>query len=265
MGVIRGLFYEFHTERVVSRPGQPLATRTGIEVGPQISNEIALRDVRAGRDVYTLAREDAYRLAVQVVPGKPVKEIPHDPSKAAPTGRVDVYFQHYHPGGDHDKFGHVFFGQRGENYVPREFQVLIKRKRSFPQGIVGELYANGKFICYTLELAWFWNLNNKSCVPNGKYRGFIRNDHKDKWRIELTGVPGNREHVQIHIGNFPKDIKGCVLVGTSYAPDAVLNSVAAYEKLKEAYDHTHGTVSVEFDGILATPWGDYPGVRTNVA
>ncbi len=178
---------------------------------------------------------------------------------------MDVYFRHYHPGGDHDKFGHIFFGQRGERYVPKEFRVVIKRKHPFAEGIVGELYANGVFVCYTLELAWLWNQKNKSCVPRGKYAGFVRHDHKDKWRIELIGVPGNRQNVQIHIGNYPKDIQGCVLVGTSYTPDAVWNSTAAYEKLKNAYEHAHGPISVEFEGILATPWGDYPGVRSNLA
>src|SRR5208337_3817379 len=48
---------------------------------------------------------------------------------------------------------------------PKEFHVLIKRKYSFAEGIVGELYANGVFVCYTLELAWFWNEKNESCVP----------------------------------------------------------------------------------------------------
>jgi hypothetical protein len=255
--VIKRDFYEFHPGRVVSRAGQEIKVKEGIEIGPRISRENALREVRSGKDVYTLAREDAYRLAVQVGSGKP--------RKASPTGRVDVYFRHYHPGGDHDRFGHIFFGQRGEKYIPKGFQILIKRKHSFAEGIVGELYANGKFICYTLELAWLWNQKDKSCVPNGKYDSFIRHDHSDKWRIELTGVPGSREHVQIHIGNNPKDILGCVLVGTQYKPDAVLHSKAAYQKLKDAYQHAHGPVTVEFEGILATPWGDYPDVRSNVA
>jgi len=116
---MRGAFYEFHAERIVSRPGQPLETKAGIEIGPQITKESALHQVKTGKDVYTLADEDAYRLAVQVTPGKPVQEDPHQPRQASPTGRMDVYFRHYHPGGDHDEFGHIFFGQRGDKYVPR--------------------------------------------------------------------------------------------------------------------------------------------------
>lgn len=144
------------------------------------------------------------------------------------------------------------------NYLqPGEFKIVIDRKRSFASGIIGELFVNGSFLCYTLELAWLWNERDKSCVPPGRYRGFLRTDHADKWRIQVDGVP-NRQGIQIHIGNFPRDIQGCVLVGNSYSPDAVHDSVGAYEKLKAAYRHSPGPISVEFKGILATPWGDYP-------
>jgi hypothetical protein len=111
---VRGSFYEFHAERVISRPGQPLVSRTGIEIGPQVSRESAFRLVRAGKNVYTLVSQDAYQLAVQVCPGRPEHDDPHDPPQASPTGRIDVYFRHFHPGGDHDRFGHIFFGHRGE-------------------------------------------------------------------------------------------------------------------------------------------------------
>jgi hypothetical protein len=145
------------------------------------------------------------------------------------------------------------------------FQVVIRRKYSFPESMIGELHVNGAFLCYTLELAWMWNQKNKSCVPPGEYRAHLRFDHKDKWRIELLNVPGNRQNVQIHIGNYPRDVLGCVLVGTSYAADKVLNSTAAYEKLKAVYREQPGPISVKFEGILATPWGDYPGTKSNLA
>ena len=156
-------------------------------------------------------------------------------------------------------------GEISNYLLPKEFKVVIDRKHSFAAGTVGELFVNGSFVCYTLELAWLWNEKDKSCVPPGTYRGFIRADHKDKWRIQLEGVPGDRQGVQIHVGNFPRDIKGCVLVGNSYSPDAVHDSAAAYEKLKSAYRHAPGPISVEFKGILATPWGDYPRARGMIA
>jgi hypothetical protein len=117
MIAVRGFFYEFHFERVVSRPGQPLETRVGLEIGPQITRESALSRVRSGGNVYTLLSEDAYRLALQVSPRRPEQDLPHDPRESSPTGRTDVYFRHYHPGGDHKNYGHIFFGQRGERHA----------------------------------------------------------------------------------------------------------------------------------------------------
>jgi hypothetical protein len=146
-----------------------------------------------------------------------------------------------------------------------QFRVVIKRKQSFAESIIGELYVNDAFLCYTLELAWLWNEKNRSCVPPGEYRAHLRFDHKDKWRIELIGVPGNRQNVQIHIGNYPRDVLGCVLVGTQYKADMVLNSTQAYEKLKAAYRQHPGPVTVKFEGILATPWGDYPQSKNKLA
>src|SRR5262249_38289692 len=102
---VKGQFYEFHMDRVVSRPGAVLATKPGIEIGPGISRELALARVRAGKDVYPLAKEDAYRLATQAVPGRPIQESPHRPSEPTPSNRTDVYFRHYHPGGLHPQPG----------------------------------------------------------------------------------------------------------------------------------------------------------------
>lgn len=126
MKVIPGEFYDFQRNRVISRPGQPLkvandpedgpAGKKGIEIGPKISPEAALSRVKAGKDVYTLLKEDACQLAWKVAPGKPEEEPPHDPLQASPLGRVDVYFRHFHPGGNHEDYGHIFFGYRGEGY-----------------------------------------------------------------------------------------------------------------------------------------------------
>ena len=115
-----GCFYEFHKDRTISRPGQPLDTRIGLEIGPRIAREEAFRQARAGKDVYTLAKNDAYNLALQLNPGKSIPEGPHDPPKPSPTGREDMFFRHFHPGGLHDRFGHIFFGQRGEKYSPSQ-------------------------------------------------------------------------------------------------------------------------------------------------
>ena len=118
IAVFKGHFYEFHRERVISRPGQPLSMRSGVEIGPEISGEEALRQIRSAKDVYTPGKQEAYRLALTASGQTPLEESPHRPSNRSPTGRQDVYFRHFHPGGVHPTdnrgIGHVFFGKRGE-------------------------------------------------------------------------------------------------------------------------------------------------------
>jgi len=125
--VIPGWFYKFRRETVISRAGQPLQTKTGIEIGAHIAKEDAVKEVQAGRDVYTLNIRDATDLAEQAgggrKPGEPIPHAPHHPPQPSPTGREDVYYPHIHPfqpKSTHAKYGHVFYGQRGDGYVPRD-------------------------------------------------------------------------------------------------------------------------------------------------
>jgi hypothetical protein len=119
---LKGKFYEFHRARVVSRPGAPLQTRGGLEIGPELSRADAIQRLKNKRDVYTLAFQDAKTLAADAFPGRvaPTFEPPHKPEKPTPRGREDVYFPHFHPGGLHptdaDGLGHVFFGPRGQGF-----------------------------------------------------------------------------------------------------------------------------------------------------
>ena len=121
--VFAGKFYEFHKERIISRPGAPVTTRPGVEVGPEISRADAIQRLRRKQDVYTLARRDAKGLAADAFPGRvaPEFEPPHPPRQPTPSGREDVYYPHFHPGGLHPNdpggLGHVFYGGRGEGFA----------------------------------------------------------------------------------------------------------------------------------------------------
>jgi hypothetical protein len=118
---------------------------------------------------------------------------------------------------------------------------------------MGYLIANGEVLCYTLELPWADNSNNISCIPFGTYNGFLRYDKKDGWRIQLDNVP-NRTGVQIHMGNYTSQIKGCVLVGTNADVDScsVQNSSTAYLKLKKAFYGTETPNSTPNKKIIIT-------------
>jgi hypothetical protein len=129
--------------------------------------------------------------------------------------------------------------------VTMEFEIVIERKYRHSECIIGKMYVNGAELCYTLELPWKDNQQNVSCIPQGSYGGFVRTDGKIGWRIELSGVPGNRQNVQIHVGNYPQDTKGCVLIGTGYSNNAVRDSQTARSKLEAAYKKAGSPLDIQ--------------------
>ena len=113
--------------------------------------------------------------------------------------------------------------------------LLITRFKAYDKSVIGTLSVNGTQICYTLEEAWRNNQKGHSCVSLGTYGGFIRytsSKSKREWCFQLNDANG-RTAIQIHIGNYPGDTEGCVLVGTTYSENMVGNSTAAYQKLQD--------------------------------
>jgi len=82
----------------------------------------------------------------------------------------------------------------------------------FDESTIGRILINDEEIGRTLELPWRNNEKNISRIPKGKYKAFIRTDGKRKWRLQLENVQ-DRSTIQIHIGNYQRDITGCILVG----------------------------------------------------
>lgn len=69
-------------------------------------------------------------------------------------------------------------------------------------------------------------------AEGGKYKKYL--DRFGEWQrpgmLHVTNVPGF-EWILIHPGNTPKDTEGCLLVGDGYDAGAVMQSVAAYERI----------------------------------
>ena len=65
--------------------------------------------------------------------------------------------------------------------------------------------------CFTLELPWKDNMRYVSCIPPGNY--YL---HKDGNVLRIMDVLG-RDGIQIHSGNYHKEIHGCILVGKELA------------------------------------------------
>lgn len=70
------------------------------------------------------------------------------------------------------------------------------------------------FNCFGLELPWLNNKPNYSCIPEGLYNYSKGVSSQNKPVINILNVE-NRTEIQVHVGNFVKQILGCLLVGKS--------------------------------------------------
>jgi len=111
--------------------------------------------------------------------------------------------------------------------------ITISRELATPNCTGGYIAVDGAIVSYTLELPDRDNVNDISRIPAGRYPAHVRYDHADKWRVELEQVPG-RTNVQIHIGNYPEQSKGCILVGMKSNNCQVFGSSNAYGALRKA-------------------------------
>ncbi|WP_316747601.1 DUF5675 family protein [Pedobacter gandavensis] len=134
-----------------------------------------------------------------------------------------------------------FFCLCGLNVSAKDFTLTIIRTSENIGSTTGELFINGNFVCHTLELPWQNNASYISSIPAGTYTARIRYDKKDQWRVQLNNVP-NRSGVQLHIGNYPSQIQGCVLVGDEVynKENRIAGSEIAFNRLRSEFYGTTG-------------------------
>tara|TARA_R110001632_G_scaffold207909_1_gene332132 strand:+ start:470 stop:892 length:423 start_codon:yes stop_codon:yes gene_type:complete len=115
-----------------------------------------------------------------------------------------------------------------------KINLLLIRDTFTEESTLGELFINGERICDTLENPWLDNQRNISCIPEGEYPVRIRypreSGTRDYLHLLIQDVP-NREWVLVHIGNFPSQTQGCVLVGLGSKQNVVNNSRLAMDLL----------------------------------
>ncbi len=101
--------------------------------------------------------------------------------------------------------------------------LILVRETATEKAVLGCLFLNDTFICYTLE-------NAAKAVPTGGYN--IENSKSPKFKRELPllynkNVPASRG-IRIHVGNDAvKDSSGCVLVGMGRKGDGLVESQPA--------------------------------------
>jgi hypothetical protein len=71
---------------------------------------------------------------------------------------------------------------------------------------------DGERLCYCLELPDRENRRNVSRIPAGQYVCKRVRSARFGETFEITNVPG-RSGILFHVGNFPTDTHGCILLG----------------------------------------------------
>jgi len=97
------------------------------------------------------------------------------------------------------------------------------------QRTIGLLVVDGVFHGYSLEDAVRTGpkVPGHTAIPTGRYRVTVTMSQQFKTYLPLLlDVPGF-EGIRIHAGNTDADTSGCILVGTSRSPDAILESRSA--------------------------------------
>jgi len=125
-----------------------------------------------------------------------------------------------------------------------KINLLLIRDTFTDKSTIGELFLNGVRICDTLEKPWLDNARNISCIPEGKYDVRLRTAResasRDYLHLLIKAVP-DRTYILFHKGNYPKDTRGCVLVGMSSEQDVVYNSKLAMDLLMKEIINLGGT------------------------
>ena len=109
---------------------------------------------------------------------------------------------------------------------------------------LGAMFDGEERLVETLELPWRDNQRGISCVPEGTYECKLAFSPSRKCYVYwLQNVPG-RQDVQIHIGNFPKDIRGCILLGRERGKDMVAHSKIAFDRFMARMGGKDFTLSI---------------------
>ena len=111
----------------------------------------------------------------------------------------------------------------------------LKRTTFTNKSTGGELWLDGKFVCYTLEdvdralerVGQTGKVKGETAIPQGSYIVELTLSQRFKKVLPLSHNVPYFEGVRIHSGNTAADTEGCVLVGLKKGVDAVGESRAA--------------------------------------
>jgi len=115
----------------------------------------------------------------------------------------------------------------------------LKLIRKYPadECVIGELFINEQFECYTLEdIERPVKLAGVTAIPRGNYEVVITFSERFKVPLPLLLDVPNYTGVRIHPGNNAANTDGCILPGKGKTENSVTESRVAFADLFQKLD-----------------------------
>lgn len=111
-------------------------------------------------------------------------------------------------------------------------EIVVKRHTTTDRYTASELFIDRELFGHGLEPAWDTaGLVKPRAIPPGRYKVVLAISPKRGIVVpHVLDVPGFKA-IEMHIGNFPRDTEGCLLVGLDRRPGMVLRSADAFKVL----------------------------------
>jgi hypothetical protein len=110
--------------------------------------------------------------------------------------------------------------------------LTLIRKYPGADCVIGELFVNGVFECFTLEdIERPLKIPGVTAIPRGFYEVVITYSERFKKPLPLLLNVPNYDGVRIHTGNIAANTEGCILVGRVKDANQVLESKLAFSAL----------------------------------
>lgn len=147
-------------------------------------------------------------------------------------------------------------------------ELLLDRKYKLNGYTIGKLYIDGVYFCDTLEdtdrgltqeagpvVCRAKKRKGQTAIPTGRYRVTLdvqspRFSKVERYKFckgylpRLLNVPAY-DGVLIHIGNYPQDTEGCILVGYNTVKGAVMNSTDTFKRLYAKLQKADGFIFIK--------------------
>ena len=116
--------------------------------------------------------------------------------------------------------------------TPRKSTIFELKRTYYHNGTNGEIFQNGRLICYSIELPYKSNQKNISCIPEGLYtvKPYMSSKFGDVYIVENVQ---NRAGILLHpANNALKELQGCIAPVTELNGNGLgLGSRKALKKL----------------------------------